>query len=145
MTSTSHFSLARSGALLAGICLVLTVWAQEAGIPYLTGGFFTAGGSMSAGSVEITGLLGSPFTTGSMENAGGVRVETGVFAVSSEAEALAGDLDGDSDVDFGDFLKFASAFGARTTDPHYNRKADLDSNGFVDFGDFLAFAGAFGA
>ena len=55
-----------------------------------------------------------------------------------------GDIDGDGDVDFSDFLLFASAFGTIEGETGYNPAADLDGDGAVVFSDFLIFASAFG-
>ena len=55
-----------------------------------------------------------------------------------------GDIDGDGDVDFSDFLLFTSAFGTMEGEPEYNPAADLDGDGAVVFSDFLIFANAFG-
>ena len=48
------------------------------------------------------------------------------------------------DVDFSDFLLFASAFGTIGGGTGYNPAADLDGDGAVVFSDFLIFANAFG-
>lgn len=56
----------------------------------------------------------------------------------------ASDFDGDGTVGFGDFLQFASGFGAVTGDSNFNSIWDLDKDGSVGFGDFLAFASVFG-
>ena len=58
---------------------------------------------------------------------------------------VGGDIDGDSDVDFTDFLLFAGAFGKSVGEPLFVGAADIDSNGTVDFGDFLILASAFGS
>ena len=50
----------------------------------------------------------------------------------------------DGDVDFSDFLLFASAFGTTEGGPGYNPSADLDGDGAVVFSDFLIFVSAFG-
>ncbi len=55
-----------------------------------------------------------------------------------------GDIDGDGDVDFSDFLLFTSAFGTIEGGIGYNPAADLDGDGAVVFSDFLIFASAFG-
>ena len=55
-----------------------------------------------------------------------------------------GDIDGDGDVDFSDFLLFTSAFGTMEGEPGYNPAADLDGDGAVVFSDFLIFVSAFG-
>ena len=56
----------------------------------------------------------------------------------------ASDFDGDGTVGFGDFLIFASGFGAGEGDTNYDPRLDLDKDGSVGFGDFLAFAAVFG-
>ena len=55
------------------------------------------------------------------------------------------DLDGDGEIDFGDFVVFAQKFGQRQGDDGYDARCDLDRDGTVGFSDFLIFAGAFGA
>ena len=60
------------------------------------------------------------------------------------SQTRSADLDGDGDVDFSDFLLFASAFGTSEGVPGYNAAADLDGDGTVAFSDFLIFANAFG-
>ena len=54
------------------------------------------------------------------------------------------DFDASGEVDFTDFLLFASKFGARQGDERYETQFDLDGDGEVGFGDFLIFAGSFG-
>ena len=54
------------------------------------------------------------------------------------------DFDGDGEVDFSDFVKFAAQFGLNRRDVGYEARYDLDGNGSVGFSDFLIFAGAFG-
>jgi len=60
------------------------------------------------------------------------------------AKALKGDLDGNNEVSFSDFLSFVSAFGKRTTDAGFIALADINGNGTVDFPDFLEFVRFFG-
>lgn len=57
---------------------------------------------------------------------------------------IAGDIDGDGDVDTLDFFAFASAFGSKVDDDNYNPEADLDNDGDVDRFDFFAFAVNYG-
>ena len=54
------------------------------------------------------------------------------------------DVNGDGEIDFGDFVVFAAKFGQRQGDDGYDARCDLDSDGAVGFSDFLIFAGAFG-
>ncbi|MEM1424640.1 MAG: hypothetical protein AAGH64_11640 [Planctomycetota bacterium] len=58
--------------------------------------------------------------------------------------ACRADLDGDSDVDLGDFGVFGASFGTSTGDPGFDRSSDLDDDGDVDLGDFGLFGSAFG-
>ena len=52
-----------------------------------------------------------------------------------------GDIDGDGEVNFGDFLQFSESFGS---DAELNPAADFDRDGAVDFPDFLIFTREFG-
>ena len=54
------------------------------------------------------------------------------------------DFDGDGTIGFGDFVLFASVFGAAEGDHRFDRKFDLDSDGNVGFSDFIRFAQDFG-
>ena len=54
------------------------------------------------------------------------------------------DFDGDGEVGFGDFVKFAAKFGFSRGQIGYDPRFDLDRDGNVGFGDFLIFANAFG-
>ena len=63
----------------------------------------------------------------------------------SRQGGLPADFDGDGTVGFGDFLRFAGAFGSSRGDAGYDARYDLDGNGSVGFSDFVIFAGAFGA
>ncbi len=54
------------------------------------------------------------------------------------------DFDGDGNVGFSDFLKFAAQFGLSQGDTGYDARFDLDGNGTVGFSDFLIFASSFG-
>ena len=56
----------------------------------------------------------------------------------------ASDFDGDGTIGFGDFLQFASGFGAAEGDANYDSRLDLDKDGSVGFTDFLSFAAVFG-
>ena len=57
---------------------------------------------------------------------------------------LQGDVDGDGDVDPGDFYIFAGAYGSSIGQPAYNPNCDIDCDGDVDPGDFYIFAGNYG-
>jgi len=57
---------------------------------------------------------------------------------------IAGDLDGDGDVDPDDFAAFAGAYGTKEGDLYYNADCDLDGDGDVDPDDFAIFAGNYG-
>jgi len=57
-----------------------------------------------------------------------VTVETGA--------AVAGDLDGDSDVDYDDYLVFRTAYGSCEGDANFLAGADLDGDGCVTINDY---------
>lgn len=122
--------------------LGLTVWGQGSQILLGLRQFVTVGGTTSSGGITVTGSLGS-YSTGSVQNDTGVRVVPGT-SPSFGRVVKTGDLDGDSDVDFQDFLIFAAMFGAQVGEADYDSRADFDADGDVDFSDFLTFAVAFG-
>ena len=62
-------------------------------------------------------------------------------AVLASLNSLPGDLNGDGQVAFTDFLDLANNFGA--TEANYTQ-GDIDLDGTVAFLDFLAFANNFG-
>ena len=149
MATTRKRTLAKTNVLrnativaVLAAALGLAIRAQESGLLFGSGDLVSAGGRMSTGTVELTGSLGSPFSTVPIQNAAGARIETGLLS-SRVPPGIIGDIDGDSDVDFSDFILFATAYGTNVGDPLYNRKADLDSDGAVGFDDFIAFAGAY--
>ena len=63
--------------------------------------------------------------------------------IESAPLPVRGDLDGDGDIDFSDFLIFAEVYSLDADDPH-RLFADIDGNGVVDFNDFLTFVDLFG-
>jgi hypothetical protein len=69
-------------------------------------------------------------------------VDAAILAHISAADdsGMEGDFDGDGQVGFSDFFRFADAFGQPDFDPRF----DLDNDGQVGFGDFFRFADAFG-
>ncbi len=134
----------RMRALLVVIVVTvagLVVWAQQSSL--IGGGFSSAGGTISSGDLVLTGSLGSWYSTQPLQGPNGLVVQPGRLRISSPV-AKTGDLDGDADVDFTDFLAFAQAFGARTGEAAYSQIADFDSSGVIDFSDFLTFSAAFG-
>ncbi|MBI2502371.1 MAG: choice-of-anchor D domain-containing protein [Candidatus Latescibacteria bacterium] len=64
---------------------------------------------------------------------------TAIITQEAATGGLAGDFNGDNQVNFSDFFLFADAFGG--SDPQY----DLSGDGPVNFSDFFLFADAFGS
>ena len=64
------------------------------------------------------------------------------YSISIFRKRIAGDVDGDGEVAFTDFLKLSSNFGR--TDATVE-DGDLDGNGKVDFADFLILSANFGS
>ena len=96
-----------------------------------------AGGAMnvSGGTLELSGTIGQPDATNSSGGGGAPDLIGGFwapFGVSCPA-----DFNHDGQVDFFDYLDFASAFDAE--DP----AADFNHDDQVDFFDYLDFAAAF--
>ncbi|MFK7925208.1 MAG: malectin domain-containing carbohydrate-binding protein [Bacteroidia bacterium] len=52
------------------------------------------------------------------------------------AVLLAGDVDGDNDVDINDFTLFSAAYLSADGDPNFNPSADFDCNGVINLQDF---------
>jgi len=101
---------------------------------------------------EVTGSF-DLFTfgefTGSFTDVPPTHVEDGRFAsiaVGANAiqliyiQALAGDTDGNGQVEFADFLQLSSAFGMAGD----WLLGDFDGNGMIEFADFLALSSNFG-
>jgi hypothetical protein len=57
---------------------------------------------------------------------------------------LAGDVDGDRDVDIFDIVRMAGVYGVRQPDPRYNPNCDIDDDGDIDIFDIVAAAGNYG-
>lgn len=95
-------------------------------------GFFSFNQLMAGDTVSILGFSGS---------AGAIRA---LIVLRHSASAIIGDLNGDDEVNFADFLLFAAAFGKGVGDEGYNPKADLNNDNEVNFSDFLLFAANFG-
>ncbi len=83
-------------------------------------------------------LIAGPISTGLPPN-------SIAFLSAGDVETdLAGDFDGDDDVDFDDYVAFASAFGSRPGGANWDAKFDLDRDDRVGFDDFAAFARSYG-
>ena len=95
-------------------------------------GFFSFNQLMAGDTVSILGFSGS---------AGAIQA---LIVLRHSASAIIGDLNGDDEVNFDDFLLFAAAFGKGVGDAGYNPKADLNGDDEVNFSDFLLFAANFG-
>ena len=117
------------------------------GIPVLftvTGG----GGAVSttAARADTSGNAATVLTLGREAGmntvvARAADLEPAVFTARAHGNP---DLDGDGEIDFGDFVLFAAKFGQRQGDEGYDVRCDLDRDGTIGFADFLVFARAFG-
>lgn len=57
---------------------------------------------------------------------------------------LAGDIDGDRDVDIFDIVRMAAGYGTEVPDPSYDPYCDIDGDGDIDIFDLVAAAGNYG-
>ena len=78
-----------------------------------------------------------------------VSFDGGALAVyrtrlGEDASGCAADLDGDGDVDLGDFGFFGMVFGLSLVDAGYEEGADFDGDGVIDLSDFGLFGAQFG-
>jgi hypothetical protein len=69
---------------------------------------------------------------------------TGQFTVNADELPYPGDLDGNFEVGFTDFLTLVGTFNKSDGADGYNTNGDLNRDGSVDFTDFLTFVGNFG-
>ncbi|MBU3004380.1 ExeM/NucH family extracellular endonuclease [Paraglaciecola arctica] len=56
--------------------------------------------------------------------------------LESEVEVVAGDVNGDGNLDMNDYYAFIGAYGSSEGDAAYNAAADMNSNGIIDMTDF---------
>lgn len=66
------------------------------------------------------------------------------FTMPGGAGGLAGDVDGDGDVDLNDLSLLLVAFGSTSSDGNYNPDADFDGDGDVDLGDLSTLLANYG-
>ncbi len=57
---------------------------------------------------------------------------------------ILGDVDGDGDVDYDDFIILAGAYGSSIGQPAYTPEADFEGDGDVDYDDLIDLAGNYG-
>lgn len=69
--------------------------------------------------------------------------ETNNVKIASAIGTIRGDLDGDGDCDYDDFIIFAGLYGKRFESPPYPT-ADTDWDGDVDYDDFIFLSGNYG-
>ena len=92
----------------------------------------------SAGEVAGTLLISSNDTTTPT-----VRIALSGTVVAASVTTSA-DFNDDGQVNFTDFLIFASAFGTSSGDPGYHTRFDLDLDGHIAFSDFVLFVKSYG-
>jgi len=75
---------------------------------------------------------------------GEVDVGNNVLAGGWVFVTIAGDVDGDRDVDIFDIVRMAGVYGMSKLDPRYDSNCDIDGDGDVDIFDIVAAAGNYG-
>ena len=119
----------------------------EIGIASLDGQATTNSGLVGTARFRATAAFsGTAIRLVRAELGRGGRFETITLNTSVELklQVLTLDFNGDSVVNFIDFLAFVGQFGTRQSDGKYEAKYDLDSDGTIGFGDFLIFSSSFG-
>ena len=94
--------------------------------------------ALESGAKDL-GIEGKDNETG----AGRIDVWNAYLQIQPQ-QGCTGDQNGDSKINFNDFVMFAYAYNTHTGDANYNVLADLNSNGVVDFNDFTVFASVYG-
>ena len=113
-------------------------------------GFLGDGGPATDASIGAEGIFmdrqGDFFLADKINNR--VRKIEGLGEPALSEEEIAGiegsDFDGDGEVGFGDFVRFATSFGKNLGDSGYSAQFDLDGNGSVSLSDFLRFVSVYG-
>jgi hypothetical protein len=84
--------------------------------------------------------------TGEVSQTGTVTPASTQISQASEQNKIncPGDLNGDSKINFDDFVMFAAAYGTHIGDADFNLMADLNHDNDVDFDDFVTFASVYG-
>ena len=107
-----------------------------------------ANGYLGQIDLQVTNPLEAETTlivkTASMAGLSGQQDSLDVSNAVITVTIIAGDFDGDLDVDFADFLAFTSVFGLSLSDANYDARMDLNDDGTINFADFLIFVGVFG-
>ena len=109
----------------------------------------TGGGGVLSATAARTDTAGNAATTLTLGPAVGMNTVTaraaGLPPAVFNATAWGSpDVNGDGQVDFGDFVVFAQGFGTSRGDEGYDPRYDLDGDGTIGFSDFVIFAGVFG-
>ena len=107
-----------------------------------------ANGYLGQINLQVTNTLEVETTlivkTASMAGLSGQRDSLDVSNAVITVTIIAGDFDGDLDVDFADFLAFTGVFGLSSSDANYDARMDMNDDGVINFADFLIFVSAFG-
>lgn len=100
--------------------------------------------NLECASAWITNIKGKPTIDDNLRIATLVTLGSGSDAIIRTTRVCLADMNGDCDVDIGDFSILSSGFGSSFGGPGWNRVADLNFDGTVDIGDFSIFSSVFG-
>ena len=102
------------------------------------------GALLEIGFEEMVAGIPSPLTLDRMRLNEG-RIPVRIIGKDEEMPFwLAGDFDGNREIDLSDFLLFVSHFGRSSDDDEFDPIYDLEWNGRIDLDDFLLFVADFG-
>jgi len=94
------------------------------------------------GSTDLNISVSGTLPTVLLDSAGGTITYDKIDGYFSNK--ILGDIDGDRDVDFDDFVIFSAKYGIGVGEPGHDRRCDLNLDGEVDFDDFIIFSGKYG-
>ena len=99
---------------------------------------FGLGTNAQAEEIQIT------WPSGIAQTLRDVQANQTVSVVEERINRDLGDFNGDTEIDFSDFIVFIKGFGKKLGDEGYNDSLDLDEDDTIDFGDFVLFASVYG-
>jgi hypothetical protein len=125
----------------------VTVFANETSIALETVALLRGSSTKIVFTWDTTGFAYGNYVISAVADAvpGETDTTDNTYTDDTVFVTIAGDVDGDGDVDPDDFAIFAGAYGSVVGDPTYDPECDIDGDGDVDPDDFAIFAANYGS